>query len=209
MSYMFFETHKTYPSEKNGTITVWRDFIFSPWQIAVAGCGQTSVYTNRMWKQTTKHLAEKSSEIQSILIGGLGGGGHIPILKKFFPGCDITIVEHDPVMVRVALEHGLYTPDARTHVIEGDMFAVLATLPGAFDLVCVDLFTGEDPSPTTTTNASIDLLRAKLSPRGFLVVNAYQRGDYLDILRPHFVHTELLHYYNNHLAIYWDHETVG
>ncbi len=195
---------KTFISKKNGEIVVWRSYLIGAWQVGVNNCGQTTTYTNRMWKKLTQKLALKHENICTVLIGGLGGGGHLSIVKKFFPNSRVDVIEHDPVMIDIARIYRMYKPSKDIKIIEGDMFAVLPTLTTKYDLICVDLFFGEEPSPITVKNESLKLLTNSLSQDGILVVNMYKRKEFFEIIKLHFQYAEEYQYRDNHLGMFWN-----
>ena len=199
----------TYPSEKNTEGVVSRWFPGAPWRLTAGGCGQTTPYTNAMWKKVTKDIVRTGETIDTVFIGGLGGGGHLPILKKFFPSCHITVAEHDPVIIGAAKRHQLYPTDKNIDIVEGDMFKVLAAHVAegnTYDLVCVDLFTGREPSPTATHKESLALIQKALTPRGFFIINVFESRAYLAAIAPAFRHHKEVIYRVNSVGIFWDHE---
>ncbi|MEI7720012.1 MAG: hypothetical protein WCI89_02275 [bacterium] len=220
-------TYDEYPSEKNGTVFVWRTFPWSHWQLGASGYGQTTDYTNAMWLEVTRDIArmkEKADErLARVFIGGLGGAGHLPILKKFFPNCHIEVAEHDPVIINVVEKYNL-CPQAKNtdkdtsiksstkkdiEIIEGDMFEVLGNqvaLGKKYDLLCIDIFTGEYPSNATVRQDSVALARSALAPEGILVANVFKNAEYLDPLATAFKHHKKVVFRANTLGIFWDHE---
>lgn len=202
--------HYTYPSQKNGTVVVWRSYPWSRWQLAASGFGQTTHYTNGMWREITENVAHMraGAQTQRVFIGGLGGAGHLPILKQHFPSCQITVVEHDPAVIHAVRAHGMCTtPD--TTIIEGDLFEELGRLTTAgkrFDLVCVDIFTGKHPSPETAEVVAATRIKAALAPGGIVVANVFQNPEYLGSLKRAFAHHSEVEYRANTLGLFWDEE---
>jgi len=112
---------------------------------------------------------------RSALILGLGAGTVAHLLAGRCPGARITGVERDAAVLAVArAEFGL---DAipRLDVIEADAFAWVeaasAASPGAYDLVCLDLFEAGRLALGTLATPFLRQIAALLAPGGMLTVN--------------------------------------
>jgi spermidine synthase len=79
--------------------------------------------------------------VNSVLILGLGGGSVIESLrKKFRFKGEITAVELDPVIIRIANREFNISRDFKPRIISGNAFDVMKSLPGFFDLIIIDLY---------------------------------------------------------------------
>ncbi len=175
----FFELKKR-ESAKNGSIIASR--FFGVWTVTVNGCEQTGPEVHRMWIDAFRKIKRRFPEkkIQRVVALGLGGGGEISTILNAFSGADLTILEYDPEMIALTKELQLYKPFSLPRIIEGDARETLPTLASGFDLVIVDLFHGEDPSPLIMEGAFLDSLYRALSPRGLLLVNVFKHLEYLE-----------------------------
>jgi spermidine synthase len=107
------------------------------------------------------------------LVLGLGPG--VIARQLVDRGLEVEAVELDPAVAEVA--RGFFgLPDTVT-VHEGDAREVLPRIPGSFDLVLLDTFTGENLPWHVMTREGLAAIRAKLHPGGRLVVNAVGSED--------------------------------
>ena len=187
-------------SSKNGEIVVYQRF--GCVNIFVNECGQSTPYTRSMWKQCFAHLRKRHTPIKHILMLGLCGGSEVATLHRFFAATDVTVIEHDPVMVSLTRELALYKPFAKPEIIEGDAAQIVPTLTQPFDLIVVDMFDGPNPCPVITEDVFIEQLKHLLTPSGLLVVNVYKDAQYLDKLRSHFKTFEPFVFRSNTLGIF-------
>ncbi len=104
-------------------------------------------------------------EPRSALLLGLGGGAMCRHLAAYVPECEITVVERDPVVRRIARR---YFHLARS-VVMADAAEVVAASRRAFDVVLVDLYDAGGAADTRKRFWK-DCLRA-LAPGGALGVN--------------------------------------
>jgi hypothetical protein len=111
------------------------------------------------------------------LFVGLGGGTQIHLLRQVASPRAVTVIERDPVIIRVA--RTLFGLDGLggIEILRGDARAVVARLIAArrrFGVVV------EDATYAETAERSLPLLRALVrlvSPRGVLVINRHFRRD--------------------------------
>jgi spermidine synthase len=104
-------------------------------------------------------------EPKRALLLGLGGGAMCRHLAAHLPDCEVTIVERDPVVLRLARE---YFHLAR-RVRMADAESVVAEARGGYDVVLVDLYDGAGAARTPRRFWS-DCIGA-LRPGGCLAVN--------------------------------------
>lgn len=164
---------REYSSEKNGSIhcTRW----FGRWQVTVGGYGQTTPYTNSMWRRALRRVPRRG--VKRVLMLGLGAGGAIPLIRRRCNNPVVTVVEWDPVMVRIAEELGFFSPDARPGILLGDAALVVPELARTFDLIIVDLFRGKKVAPSLTAPQFIDNIARLLARGGYLIVNAFREPE--------------------------------
>lgn len=77
-------------------------------------------------------------EPRTVLLLGLGGGTMMRFLSAYFPGCALTIVEHDPAIIALAQRHFHVE-----HPIElADAVEFVAATEARFDAIFVDTYGG-------------------------------------------------------------------
>jgi spermidine synthase len=102
------------------------------------------------------------------LVLGLGPG--VIARQLVDRGLDVDAVELDPAVVEVARDYFGLPASVEVHL--GDAREVLPRIPGGFDVVLLDTFTGENLPWHVMTREGLSAIRAKLNPGGRLVVNA-------------------------------------
>jgi len=102
---------------------------------------------------------------------GLGGGRTVSYLRRFMPELDITAVEIDPGVVKMAKKHFGVKEDSRLRILVDDgRRAINAAKPG-FDVVMVDAYRGTWVPETLTTVEFFTEVKAKLAPGGVVAQN--------------------------------------
>lgn len=129
-------------SKYNGRLRVQKT-LFMGTYIQCEGLTQSGGIVESIWKQTIREFQiTRGSELQNILILGLGGGTVAKILRKKYAGAKIVGVEIDPLMIEMGKKYlGLdkYNVDIR---IEDALTSNL--INDSWDLVIVDLYNGDN-----------------------------------------------------------------
>jgi spermidine synthase len=120
---------------------------------------------------------------KKILILGLGGATLVHSYRALFPDVDITIVEIDEAVVRVAKEYFGFAEDSNTHVLaqDGRVYVKRAQLRGEkYDLVILDAFNGEYIPEHLLTQEFLKETASLLSSEGLLVSNTFSTSRLYD-----------------------------
>ena len=197
----FFETRQR-ESEKNGSITANR--FFGMWRVIVEGAEQTGPNAHRVWIDAFQHLKKlfPTKRIQRVILLGLGGGGEIKTIYEAFPGTTLTVLEYDSEMIALTKELKLYHPHPLPEIIVGDVKETLPQLSSSADLLIVDIFQGENPSPLLTDPTFIDSLSHALGIGGLLLINVFKRKEYLEYPKARFALIAKWQFLWNHLALF-------
>lgn len=196
---MFF-SYKKYQSTKNGTIVVSRFFSEAP-SIFVNKCLQSGTYIIDMWRNAFSFLP-RTLIPHKILMLGLGGGNAIALLREKYPSSIITIIEWDEVMIQIAEDLQVYTPDENIHLLHRDAFAALPELTELFDLIIIDLFKGEVPPIQLTNSETLLACKKILCADGYLLVNFYRHEDYKSSFKEFFSEVTTWKFKANMLTLY-------
>jgi hypothetical protein len=108
---------------------------------------------------------------------GLGGGTQVHLLHRFAAPRHITVIEHDPVIVRVASEWFGLDRIGGLEIVCTDADAAVVGLARAgrqFDYVMEDVTYADEPDVALPKLIAMVPL---VAPRGSLVVNRHRRGD--------------------------------
>ncbi len=185
-------------SEKNGLIRCRR--LFGRWKVTVDGYDQTSRYIHDMWQGALLRLPQ-NVRVKSILLLGFGAGGSLPLFHRLFPGCQVTILEWDSVMIEIARRMNNQVTRSDRLVI-GDARETVKTLFGQFDLIVFDLYCGKRPAPFLLETDFQAQLQHLLSPEGFLLVNVFQEQRALSHLSSVFEQCRTWRFRYNHLGMF-------
>ncbi len=166
-------------SKYNDKITVVKSLAFGTY-FQVGGLTQSGGIIKDIWNHSLKRVYKmsKTSEISKILVLGLGGGSIIEVIKRYWPDSKITAVDIDPVIVGLGKKY-LGLTDSKVKVVIFDAYDFLATHKSLskYDLICVDLYVG-DNYPTKFEKIEFPkLIRKILSPKGATVINRLYYGE--------------------------------
>jgi len=130
----------------------------------------------------------------AVLLIGLGGGTQVHLLRRLARPRLITVIERDPVIVRVACEWFGLGALGRLEFMCGDAERIvpwLRAIGRRFDFVMEDVAYAEPAARAVPlAQAAVDLV----APGGRLVINRHRRGDahrLATALRPRFREMQL------------------
>lgn len=157
-------------------------------EVWVGGVKQTSTRYADLWNDAFVRSAELlNTKVSNVLMLGLAGGGALSAIHATYPGCRITAVEFDPVMVDIAKDLHTNKPYPFPDVIVADAKEALSHLGGTYDLIMVDIFNGTAPSPHVDDGAFWELIKSKLSVGGVAVLNVAIHGVRMYTAQKYFV----------------------
>jgi len=113
----------------------------------------------------------------SALLVGLGGGTQIHLLHRLASPRQITVIERDPVIVRVASEWFGLDRVGKLEIVCGDAESAITGLARAgrqFDYVMEDVTYADEPDVALPKLLAMVPL---VTPRGSLVINRHRHGD--------------------------------
>ncbi|MFP4199942.1 MAG: spermidine synthase [Clostridia bacterium] len=119
-------------------------------------------------------------EPEKAMFLGLGGGAGVRSFHRTYPDCDISAVEIDENVVRVAREYFFVPGDERVSLVVEDGRRYLALNPGAYDHVILDAYNQDGYPSRLYTRECFELIQRALRSRivegrerpGVVVVNA-------------------------------------
>jgi len=190
-----FTHERIVTSLRNGAITV-KTFFGRP-EVFVAGYDQSTAYMRSLWRKSLQQLS--SASVDHVLMLGLGIGASLPEIRKRFPKAKITVVEWDPVMTNLFRE---FFPNDTAEILEGDAAEIVPQLKGRFDLIMVDLYTGQQPALILYQDAMVQSIAEALAPDGFCILNAFADLSLLTIFERKLKRLKTWKYRYNNLALY-------
>ncbi|MBN1168677.1 methyltransferase domain-containing protein [Candidatus Woesebacteria bacterium] len=163
----------------NGKLQVIRDLAWGTY-IQGGGLTQSGGILEKIWKDTLKEIQDSRFKIQDVLILGLGAGSLAKLTRKNYPRAKITGVDIDPMMIDLGKKY-LKLDDYKVEVQIEDAFEYLEkhqtlntkhqTHQTKFDLVCVDLYVGEDFPEKFGSDEFIGNVKRILSKDGIAIFN--------------------------------------
>lgn len=116
-----------------------------------------------------RHLDIGTRSVDSVLMLGYGFGS-IPIIlsRKYNLNPDITAIEIDPEVIRLAKKYAL---QENVTLLEGDAYRWVLNNQDRFDLVCVDVFFDTRVSGKFESRKFLQKLRTLVAPDGLLLFN--------------------------------------
>src|SRR3989344_8839457 len=171
-------------SEKNGPLTIRRRF--GRWQVCAKGYQQSGERLNAIWRDAFKRVREDVVAKPKALLLGLGAGGIVKELHKAFAGALVKAVEYDATMIALAKELNTYAPHPAPEIIYADALHVVPNLREQFDLIVVDIFSGNEPSPLLADKIFLAALKEKLAQKGVLLVNVCSNTHFLEEVQKFF-----------------------
>ncbi len=116
-----------------------------------------------------KNVSIISPNAKTALVLGLGGGVISNMLVK--RNVDVTAVELDNRIVEVAQKY--FDVSDKVHIIKDDARHALYQLKNKYDIIVMDMFTGEVASSHVLSLEFFTKLKTMLNPDGFIFINTY------------------------------------
>lgn len=129
--------------------------------------------TGLAWDNIAAGVLSHSGTPKSLLMLGLGGGTSLRTLRHLLPDLEITAVEIDGEMIRLARQH-MHLDDIGANVIIGDAYAWLLKNRRKFDVIFDDVYgvTSEDViRPGIYTPELLAALHRSLAKDGVFAAN--------------------------------------
>ncbi len=144
--------------------------------LLVSGIEQTGPYTEKLWKVGLQPILDiPPKEISTILVLGVGEGMLFHMFQKAFPVAKMTGVDVDPEIIRIGKKYfGLDAiPGLTLAAQDARAFVKNPSKRNSYDLVIVDLYTGNDVPPFVTQNPFLSGVRRLVRPGGRVVINYF------------------------------------
>ena len=113
------------------------------------------------------------SKARKILLIGCGGGTLATMLSR--AGCEVTIVDVNPMSFALARQYFDLPPNIECHVRDGKSFLRSDTL--LYDAIILDAFLGDRIPSHFQSLRFFGLIRDRLAQRGIVLVNVHVQHD--------------------------------
>lgn len=160
---------KVIKSPINGNISVVKSLAFGTY-LSVGNLTQSGGVVYEIWNKTIKKLKKEKLKVKSCLILGLGGGSVARIVRNYWQDCSIIGVDIDPLMVSLGKKY-LNLDKYKTDVVIDDAKNFLKKSKKKFDLICIDLYVGDNFPKKFETDDFIKMTKDHLSKNGVVVFN--------------------------------------
>lgn len=132
------------------------------------------LYTN--FKQAFEHVNIQELRPKKVLVLGFGLGSVPYMLEKTFGlECEVTGIELDDTVVRLARTHSLPRLSSEVNVVCADALGFVEQCHDAFDLIAMDIFIDDKVPETFEEPAFVAHLHRLLAPNGLLLYNRLSR----------------------------------
>lgn len=167
-------------SKYNDKITVVKSLAFGTY-FQVGGLTQSGGIIKGIWNHSLRRVYKmsKTPETSKILVLGLGGGSIIEVIRSYWPDSKITAVDIDPVIVSMGIKYlGLTNETIKINIKDAYEFSNREVRRKVrYDLVCVDLYVGDNYPPKFEEIFFVKLISDLLQPNGIAVINRLYYGE--------------------------------
>jgi len=162
----------------NGKLVVVSDLA---WGVHIKGGGltQSGGVAEKVWHTSLKETRKIKKSVKTCLVLGLGGGGVVRAIKRFWPRVAIIGVEIDPIMIELGTKY-MNLKDNRTKIVIGDAMKFVKQQiekKKKYDLVLVDMYVGDTIPSKFVSPAFYTLIKKLLEKDGITVINRLYYGE--------------------------------
>ncbi len=151
----------------NGRLTVERDIAWGV-HIRVGGLTQSGGIVSDVWKTVLERFKNYDLGFKRCLILGLGGGSVAKLINNFWPSTHITGIDIDSVIVQLGKKY-LGLDKLNINIIISD--AKYLILNTKYDLICIDMYKGENVPEEFNTLEFIKKIKKLLTKDGVAIFN--------------------------------------
>lgn len=162
-------------SKYNGNLRVVKTIGMGTY-IQAEGLTQSGGIVETIWKQTLRRVKSKRQELKKILILGLGGGTVAKLIRKKYSNAEIIGIEIDPVMIDFGKKY-LDLDKINIDIKISDAFGFIESNKKKYDLIVVDLYSGDQFPKQFEKEYYIHLVRINLARSGVAIFNRLYYGD--------------------------------
>lgn len=162
----------------NGKLTIVRDLA---WGVHIKGGGltQSGGVVNKVWNTSLKETRKRKPKVKKCLILGLGGGGVVRVIKKYWQKSTITGVEIDPIMINLGEKH-MGLKESEVKVVNEDAMKFIerqTKKKEKYDLILVDMYVGDTIPKKFETTSFYKMTKELLENNGVVIINRLYYGE--------------------------------
>lgn len=175
LSYFFPRVIGTSHSKYNKVIRVLERY--GKKELYVNGIQQSGPYTIRLWKTGLRYIVDNPIQtVRTILVLGVGGGTLFEMLISQYPNAHITAIDIDEQIIALFEKYFVSKKQSSLTLVCTDAkdYVRLSVQKGnTYDLVIVDLYTGNDVPEFVTHTDFLTSLKRITAKSGMLVWNYF------------------------------------
>lgn len=145
-------------------------------RLYIGGYPQSQSSYRRDWRTILRKAGVDRLGQPDILVLGLGGGDVIKLLQKMIGGASITAVELEGAVIEVAKKYFGVLKSPKLKIVLADANKYLENNGVKYDLVVVDLYSGDDVSAFVTTTEFLKHVAKSLNSSGKVIINYASHG---------------------------------
>lgn len=151
-------------SKFNGEIKVIS--VFGQNSISVENLTQSGLIVSDLWS----FAVNRTENINSCLVLGVGGGSIIKVLRKKYPECEIIGVEIDEKMIDIGKKY--FDLDRyKAKIVIADAFNFVKRKQKKYDLICIDLLVGRKSPKKLSSEVFFRNIKKILNRNGVGIIN--------------------------------------
>ncbi|MDP1727162.1 MAG: fused MFS/spermidine synthase [Bacteroidota bacterium] len=168
-SYLFGTKLSSYQSKLNGKLELW--LIDGKKILNSSNANLSYDSLHRVFQQIFRKINIQNKPPERVLLLGLGGGS-VPciLLEELQFNCKITAIEHDPMMIELAIKEFNINRFKSLEIVEMDAYEYVTHCNKKFDLIIVDLFL-DDYVPLPFCEEEFNTALIKLLDPGYILFN--------------------------------------
>ena len=141
-------------------------------QLFLDGFPQSNKAYLRDWRTIlTRAKVSDLSPQSKVLLLGLGGGNVITLLRSLLNDASYTAIELEPEVVRVAQKYFGIGEFPKLQIVVRDAASFIHDNRTDFDLIVVDLYSGDDIPTFVSSNKFLKGLSSSLRVQGKVIIN--------------------------------------
>lgn len=178
LSYFIPQTVLKTASVFNGEIKVNK--YWGKYSMLVGGMSQSGGLVKNIWEKGIQEAKNRVTNIDNVLILGLGCGTACEILNKELPDAKITGIEIDPKVIEIGKKYFKLSILNNLQIIIGDAEdKINSVMNNNFDLIIIDMYQGKNIPKFLENNNFLHKIYQKKSKNGIMIFNRLYWGNYI------------------------------
>lgn len=166
----------------NGEISIVKELLGKT-VVRVGGIAQSGGIVEKIWQKILSNIKYPISNINSVLVLGLGCGTVAEIINQKWPEAAIAGIEIDPEVIKIGRKYFELDKIKNLSIINEDAVWWIASKlslisKNKYDLILVDLYRGQEFPKEAESEEFIDGLEKLLNKDGLIIFNRLNFGNH-------------------------------